>query len=384
LRGYKVLSSSTVELNGKRYDAVTGVFLGNSAKRPQSNKVTGNLRGHHQGRSIDGFSTRPSTLRPSPKPQPTVTPTTLRKKSIMSKSPVRTMDGFAHTTNTVVPHQPERSHTLMRGAVQPPKLALKPAIKKQLPVERHAAALHAVAPKLSARQVNPDRLAHAQQVARSQHVAHFNASQAQAPQTASAPQPVVTQPQRHRAVAPPPRREQSEDDMFESAIAQATSHEQKAPKRRLSWKRKLASTGAVVLGLAVIAVFVAYLNLPTIEVNLASAQAGFHATMPNYKSLGYNLNGPVKTSGGTIAMSFTSGDSQFTLTQEASNWDNQTLMETLASQSDSLPKTIQSDGRTIYMTHTDEATWVNGGIRYDLTGNANLNNQEITSVADSM
>jgi hypothetical protein len=59
-------------------------------------------------------------------------------------------------------------------------------------------------------------------------------------------------------------------------------------------------------------------------------------------------------------------------------------METLASQSDSLPKTIQSHGHTIYMVRTNQASWVNGGIRYDLTGNANLNKQEITSVADSM
>jgi hypothetical protein len=270
----------------------------------------------------------------------------------------------------------------MRRTVKPPQLDMKPAIKKQVPLEQRAAALHPVTPKLSARRISPSRQAHANQVARSQQVAHFNANQTQTTRSVT-PQPVATAARR-RPVMATPRKEQSEDDMFELAIAQATSHEQKAPKRRMSWKRKLASTGAVVVGLAVIGVFVAYLNLPTIEVNLASSQAGFHATMPNYKSLGYALSGPVKTSGGTVAMSFTSGDSQFTLTQEASNWDNQTLMQTLASQSDSLPKSIQSDGRTIYMTRTNQATWVNGGIRYQLVGNANLNNQEITSVADSM
>lgn len=271
----------------------------------------------------------------------------------------------------------------MRGAVKVPHLRMKPAIKKQLPAERQAATLNPVTPKLSVSQVNPSHLAHARQAVRSHTVKHFSASQAQAAApTVSVPKPVPMQ--RQRVAAPTPPAEQTEDDIFELAIAQATSHEEKAPKRRLSWKRKLANSAAVVVGLMVIAVFVAYLNLPTIEVNVASMQAGFHATMPDYKTLGYTLNGTVKANSGKIAMSFSSGDSQFTLTQTASDWDNQTLMETLASQSDNMPKSIQSDGRTIYLTGANGATWVNGGIRYNLTGNANLNNQEITSVADSM
>jgi hypothetical protein len=377
------LSSSTVELNGKRYDAVTGVFLGNSRRhQQQQNKGSGNIRGHHQGRSIDGFAAKSSALTPVPRAKSVMPSMALHQKTIPTKRPVRSMDGFAHSTNILVPHQPERSQTLMRGAVKAPQLHMKTAIKKQVPAERQAAALHPVTPKLSAGQVSPSRLEHAKQIARSRHVRHFNANHAQA-QTATAPQPVAP-PVHHHPVAPARPVDQTEDDMFESAIAQATSHEQKAPKRRISWKRKLASTGAVVVGLAVIAVFVAYLNLPTIEVNMAAAQAGFHPTVPNYKALGFTLNGPIKTEGSTVAMSFTSGDSQFTLTQKASDWDNQTLMETLASASDVIPRTIQSDGRTIYMTHANEASWVNGGIRYDLTGNANLNNQEITSVADSM
>jgi hypothetical protein len=269
----------------------------------------------------------------------------------------------------------------MRGAVKTPHLDLKPAIKAQLPAERPAAGLSRVSPKLSASQVNPNRLAHAKKVPRSHHVKHFDASPASVDLTPVAP-PVVT-PHRH-PIAPVQPVEQSEEDLFESAIAHATSHEQKAPRRRMSWKRKLGNSAAVFVALLVIGVFIAYLNLPAIEVNVASMQAGFHATVPNYKALGFALDGPVKANSGKIAMSFTSGDSQFTLTQQASNWDNQTLMETLASQSDSIPKTIQSHGHTIYMVRTNQASWVNGGIRYDLTGNANLDKQEITSVADSM
>jgi hypothetical protein len=376
------LSNKTVELNGKRYDAVSGVFLGSSQKHPRPTKIVSISRGRHQGRSIDGFAAKSSALAPTASASLSRTAPVLSTKSTLAKGAVRSVDGFAHITNNLTPHQPARSQTLKREAVKTPHIDIKPAIKRQLPAERHASLLHHIAPKPSASRVDPQRLAHANQVSRSQHVRHFGPSRrAHAPQPVPSPQATV--PQRHHALPPQPV-EQSEEDMFESAIAQATSHEQKAPKRHASWKRRLANTGAIVVALIVIGIFVAYLNLPTIEINVASAQAGFHVTMPNYKALGFSFDSPVKTEGSTVSMNFTSGDSDFTLTQQASNWDNQTLMDTLATQSDVIPKTIQSEGHTIYMTHTDQATWVDGGIRYDLTGNANLNSQEITAVADSL
>lgn len=370
------MSSNTVELNGKRYDAVTGTFLG-SSRRPRLDKAGGILKSHHRGRSLDGFAHKSSpAINTAPQAPPSLLSTTALSHT-SSKSHRHSMDGFAHTINNLVPHLPEHSLTLKRQAVSPPKLQMKPAIKKILPAEKHASVLHPITPKPSVSRVDQDRLAHAHQVARNRHVRHFSPNQAQVstPRATAMPQPLAPAA---------PRPEQSEEDMFELAIAQATSHEQKAPKQRRSWKRKLANSGAVVLALLVIAIFTAYLNLPTIEVNIASRQAGFHVTMPNYKALGFAFESPIKTANGVVSMNFSSGDSKFTITQQASNWDNATLMDSLATQSDTIPKAVQSNGHTIYMTHTNQATWVNGGIRYDLTGNANLTAQQIMAVADSL
>jgi hypothetical protein len=373
------LSTNTIELSGKRYDAVTGKMLGTATGHRQSPSLSSRFRGH-QGRSIDGIASRSKVLTRS-KIRPAAPTASFHRQG----KPVRSLDGFAHPSGSnLVPHQPERSTTLMRTGVKQPVLHMKPAIKKQYAAESRVPVLNPVTPKLSASKVSPNRLEHARQVAKSGQVEHFSrAQQAASARAATARsdshEQVAATPKRQRAVV-----EQSEEDMFESAIAQATSHEQKAPRRHLSLRRKLGNSAAIGLALIIVGVFVAYLNLSTIEMNVASMQAGFHVTMPNYKALGFNLDGPVRADGSRVAMSFVSGNSEFTLTQEASNWDNQTLMETLAAQSDSLPKTIQASGRTIYMTHTNQATWVNGGVKYVLTGNANLNNQEITAVADSM
>ncbi len=375
------MSSDAIELNGKRYDAATGVMLG-TGRHPLPGRVSTMQTAHHRGRSIDGFAHRSPA---APKQAPIAhVGQSLNTKNAAGTA--RAMDGFARSNaNTVVPHNPEHSQTLKRTVVKMPHFERKTSIKKQSPAERQAAVLNPVAPKLSVSQVNPERAERSRQVMRHQQVAHFNKAEQkqQNPQAAAIEAaPPISMPRRRPATRAVP--EQNEEDMFERAIAQATSHEQKAPKRRTSWKRKLGNSAAVLVALIVVGVFVAYLNLPTIELNLASSRAGFKPTMPNYKALGYTFDSPIKIAGNKVSMNFTSGDSQFTLTQEASNWDNQTLMDTLATQSDSIPRTVSSGGHTIYMTHTNQATWVSGGIRYDLTGNQNLDNQEITAVVDSM
>src|SRR5580704_13690696 len=94
LRGYKVLGNKTVELNGKRYDAVTGVFLGNSNKHQQLHKVTSNIKGHHQGRSLDGFAAKSSALAPAPNSKPAKPKIASTRKNTAAKSAVHSVDGF--------------------------------------------------------------------------------------------------------------------------------------------------------------------------------------------------------------------------------------------------------------------------------------------------
>jgi hypothetical protein len=378
---------SIIELNGKRYDATTGTLLGKTAGGTYraSKASTLHAPSAHSGRAVDGFirNAHSSALAPKPATATTPIPTLHLTKAKLPKKPltVRSM------SKTLPAHQPERPKTLMRNAVKKPQLSMKPSLKAQLPAEVQPSKPSALAPKRSVNQIDPTRLARAKQTIRSTYIKRFDvAAAAHAPERGIGRPSARSASQTRPVVQQQPQAEPTEDDLFESAIAHATSHEQTAPKikRHFSSRRKVVNGLAIVCAALVIGIFTAYLNLPTIELHVASMQAGFQASMPNYGQLGFSLVGPVKTSNGMVAMNFSSGDSRFTLTQVASNWDNQTLLDTTTSQTDVPPKTIQSGGRTIYLFQGNHAIWVNGGVRYDISGNNNLNTQEIASIADSM
>lgn len=415
-----------IELNGKRYDAVTGAFLGVAGAKPHLPGTPVSQR----GRVIDGFIRKPQTtgttvVKPTAAtPHHATKPTAPAKHVAKTTEPVKKVAHKAgHPIKHIKPHQPERPKTLMRHVVHKPHAKMKPAIKTQATASIAARPVSEIAipleKKLSVTQVNPVRLARAQHVAKSHHVRRFAPQRQAAPtQIAAVPvqpapgsshraqqvQPVATsaRPARAASVAARPatraqyaparaaaparavtKQQEEQVDVFEAAIAHARSHEQQAPRlskrsnRILNWA---AGFGAFLL----IASFVAYLNMNTIELRIASVRAGFSAEMPNYTPTGYAL-GPVKAQKGKVSLSFKSGESTYHVTQEASDWDSQTLYDNYVSTLGGNPETVESKGRTIYIYNGNNATWVNGGVRYEINGNnASLSSDELVAMATSM
>lgn len=373
---------STIELNGKRYNAVTGAVLGESKAHKSVMDFKKYEPRNHSGRVLDGFKPiSPSNIARKTnefvKPMKTVSSNV--KSSIKQMDMVNVKRAGQSMASIYAVHKPQHANTLMRSAVKKPNLTSKATVKAQLPASQSAKALNPVIPNRDVLKVDPSRMQRARNSVKSSYVKKFGTA---------ASQPVATAAIKSQTPIPTQTHEnnQQDEDIFEAAIGQATSHEQKAPKIRVrrSPLKKIMNSLAVVCAALVIAVFVAYLNMPNIELHFASARAGFHATLPGYKSLGFSLDGPISSTNGVVAMSFQSGDSHFTLTQQASNWDNQTLLDSTTYQTDVPPKVLQSNGRTIYVSAGNHATWVSGGIRYDISGNSNLNDQQITSIADSM
>jgi|GEM_PF-237264 len=390
-----VAKSNVIELNGKRYDAVTGNFLGDAPHTPSHSQTNKQPTGH-RGRFIDGFvkparhantNTAQGTafipVHPAPKP---------------SHKPI------AHSpAKHVAAHQPERAKTLMRSVVKKPKIDKKPLIKTQAPAEVMPKPLGTIAPKLSVSQVNPNRLERAQETPKSTAIKKFTAPATRqvtpvsrplvaapvrrAVGTPSKPQSthVVAQPapKSHAHAAATPKR-----DIFEEALAHATSHEQPRPAataKKQRHRRRLVNVMAAIAAFLLIGGFVAYLNAPNIELRIASVRAGFHASLPAYQPVGYAMNRGVSTHNKQVTVSFHSDNGTgFQLTQEPSNWDSATLYDNLVATTNKNHQTIESGGRTIYLFGDTNAAWVNAGVLYQIKGNAELSNNQISELAASM
>lgn len=179
--------------------------------------------------------------------------------------------------------------------------------------------------------------------------------------------------------------------MFAQALAHATSHEEKTPKEARRSARRSGKRFRRVLGIsASIAVFVAlcgfvaYQNKTNIQLQLASAKAGFSASVPLYKPDGYTMN-KLDYATGAVAVTYQKGnDSKFDIVQKRSNWDSQTLLENFVATSNEAYQGYQAGGRTIYVYGKGKATWVNGGIWYQIKDADNLSNDQIVKVAASM
>lgn len=394
------MSQHVIELNGKKYDAITGAQLG-------------------KGKVIDGFirqapKTPAKTLPDTPAPKahtPPKAPSTPKAapppKVADIKPPAKQS---AHSSRPHAMRRPEHAKTLMRSSVKRPQASLKPAIKTQAPAEMHVQhTATTLARKQSAAQVNPSRMKRAVSIPKHHAITRFHHqgtplfAPAVVPLSASVPviavKPVPASGRRAEsaglrssipATAGHPHNVHSHKDIkplhsniFEQALHQANSHTQPAHKPRKK-SRRLANTMAGIAAFLVIAGFIGYLNLPTLELHVASLQAGFSASMPSYRPTGYALAGGVKRSGGTVSMHFRSGASMYTITQQASDWNSQTLLDnTLAL--GGTHETVQRNGQTIYIYgEGTNAAWVSGGVRYDLTTNAELNKQDIVSIATSM
>jgi hypothetical protein len=419
-------------LNGKRYDAVTGEFLGVGQGTEPAKK-----RPAVKGRAIDGFI-RPTTTNtqtvPHAKPAPThrtvqdikplhkqasqvaapkLHPTAMKPvakpaTAVHAKAVVATPKArpatpkpaaatLATTNNHPAKvhkpariaraHTPERSQTLMRRAVHKPQTTIKPAIRPQAPAEiapKSASALM----KRSALQVDPARLERAKQIVRHAgirrfmpvHPDHTPAAVAATPRHSVHEVPVI-------AVKSAPAREhrpKSHHDIFETALAHADSHKQPPHPLRRSRSRRIVNTLAIVGAFLVIGSFITYLNIPNIQLHIASVQAGFKADLPDYRPTGYDLTGGVRRTGNTVSMTFRSGENNFTITQQPSDWNSQTLVENTLALSGDKHKTIEASGRTIYVYEGSNAVWVNGGVRYDLNTNAPLSTDDISKLAGSL
>ena len=344
-------NTKTVTINGRSYDAVTGMLMEDTGAK----------------------NTTPTSTTPV--------------------SPSRQAPAAIHAPTM------QRSQTLRRRATtKPQKVEIAPMPTPQPTVRRSTLVRSVHTPVQSPRTAPLHRVkpAHLQPVAPAKpQLSQATTTKPSAPRSmddiAPQPHPAVQKAhlaqQRHAASAThaPKPAQTIKNEAIESALSTAVRNEKqhKQPrKRRLS---RFASVGASALALLLLGGYFTYINMPNLSVRVAATQAGFDATYPEYRPDGYRLNGPIAAKDNEVSMKFasTAGTQNFTLKQEQSTWDSLAVRDYVAELSDDNAITTTVDGLTIYI-YGSNAAWVNGGVLYTMNGDAPLSGEQIRRIATSM
>lgn len=322
----------TITINGKLYDTATGLPVNHPAK-PTTPRRTGTG-------SMDGISKKPAASR-----------TTGQKSSTIHQ-------------------QTKRSTTLRRQHLTKPSSKVAP----HTPV-RHVAGHTARSPMIV-------RFAPHPQPMPKRDPTMVEVSQ----------KPVAVTP---KAAAPSTTPRLSSVEVKEKLIANASHHvtamQNATPKRAkkpLMTKKTLQRSHIITAAFALMLLggYMTYISVPGLSVSMAGSQAGVAAKYPSYSPDGYSFEGPVAYQPGQVALSFKSngGGNGYTIEQRASTWNSVALLDNFVEKaSKGNYETTSQNGVTIY-TYGNNAAWTNGGVFYNITGEAPLNNDQLLHIAASM
>jgi hypothetical protein len=171
----------------------------------------------------------------------------------------------------------------------------------------------------------------------------------------------------------------------------ASSHEAPAVKpRSRSLAKRIASRRITGISSLVVAAFllvglVSYANSTAIRLHVASSHAGFAVSLPGYKPAGYRLS-HMNYSPGNVAIEFQSNSDnrRYAITEQASAWDSQTLRDDFLAGVGQDYQAVQTAGRTVYVYGQQNATWVSGGVWYQIKSGGALSLHQVVQLASSM
>lgn len=322
------MNQRTVTINGTEYDAHTGMPI-------------------RKNTPLHGINPAPQT----PKPE----------------------EHHSHSVHQVI----QKSQTLNRQAVKRAQVAapVQPRVMQKSPAITKFAP-HPTSAKPRARSMDIGPVSHPMVTK-----AHQQMQQAKpvvsshAPAQAARPMPKPSNVIKQEAVA----------EALQKAPSHSATHKQvKQPKKRSSRFLSLASAS---LALLLLGGYFTYINMPSLSVRVAAAQAGVNATYPEYRPDGYSLRGPVAYTDGEVLMKFAAngGPQAFSISQTKTNWDSAALEENYVAKESNggyIDPYIER-GLKIYI-YDNNAAWINGGVLYKLTGDAPLSNDQIRRIATSM
>lgn len=360
----------TVTVNGRRYDAVTGlpideVQVTNADKTPikapkpapAPKAAPKTERGTTKSEVVHSTAQRSQTLHRRATKKPAVPNKPITKRS----APGRHMD-IAKSANVSRFAQHPETKPVVAAQVQPAKTSAKPAPKATpKPAPKPVAK---PAPKPAPK---PDKPAQPHPVAQRALVR----TQAKKAAVVASTKPITAK--------------DVKDAEISKALAAPKPKAPKEKKRNNKTLRRTLIISGVVLAFIIILLAV-WKFVPTLSVSVAAAQAGIEATYPEYTPDGYSLSQPVIFSDGQVTLKFASNsnDNYYTVDQVRSSWDSSAVLDNVVTPAAGADYTTTKErGLTIY-TYDSNAAWVNGGILYQIDSKAPLSGDQIRKIATSL
>ncbi|HEY4160747.1 MAG TPA: hypothetical protein VGM08_01670 [Candidatus Saccharimonadales bacterium] len=397
-------TTATIEVNGKRYDAVTGAVLG-PASAPQLRRTGHNIDGFFRPRAtaasrhaavqrqVESSVVKTTTRLPASASAALHTKPTMRDVLRPAKAeakPHQPLTGRAvnharahspqaaaarnitvsHTVgkaealtvhrgepNHVRHHVAQHSRTLRRDAVPTPEFSTHNTLRPQSALQHKVPGF--IAFKKSAANVDAERLVRAQTAPKSPLVArhHVAVPTGFAPMFAPlAVQPMPSTPPATPAPndpnnpgnggepVPPPQQGNQPLDMFEAAITRANNFvDIKAHTTRYRQKARLhvASMVGGSLALVIIASFIAYQNSPALQLKVAAYRSGVSTGAPDLATAGFTYNG-ARAGDGKLTLGLKGPRGTYQLTQTNTNLSDADMIQAVGS--------TDASGTPVYQT----------------------------------
>jgi len=345
---------TTIKINGQQYNALSGRPIGGS---------------------IDGIVAQRTTSKIPTSP-------------IKLNSDIKTIQSQTGRSVHNVTKKPLHSATLMRSAVQKPTKSERMISKTNSPIRQDKPNI--VVPPVMAGSIDPRLERRAKSFSTNHQISRFGATTKRSNQfsqlSSAVPTPRTTIPQ----IKPTPKDPTTQ--LLDRAIQNATSHQQPKLSRKelkqLKGKspRRLKHLAFTTVGIMFVVVigFAIHQDMPNLMVKVASARAGFTATLPNYQAVDFKLTS-VGYQSNIIELHFEKNNQhQFTLTEHSANWDSLTLVSSvIIPVSGSNYSVDVVNGQSIYLYGQDQAAWTHNGIWYQLKG-SNVTDQQIKQIASTL
>lgn len=363
-----------IELNGKKYDVVTGKLLSVPQKSTAAHHAVS--KSNTSGTIMDGFVRKP-----------------IPPASPISHS--RTQNVGSHALHT----KTDRSRTLMRKTVPKPQTATQTSPNSQ---QNHQLKNKSVV-------VPHARVLRAKETSRSSLVSRYGLNQSKTSfvkafiPVKEAPQPLpphhagqIQNSHKATSAAAPARHDHkvSTSSILRNAVENSTSHTEvyKPAKKQIfitkniSVSTRALSAGSLMVAGLVLGAFIMYQNVPNVRMRIATTRSGVKGNLPTYQPAGFSIGSSFKYDPGRIIIGFNSTSDKnrkFEITQTNSQWNSDSLLENFVATTKKPYQTYQDKGKTIYIYDGTNATWVDGGIWYRVEGNSQMSSNQLINLATS-